>query len=424
MLVFFWGHYEHLSSNRRPAARAFSEGQVRQSLAEGLIPSELPAWHDGLPEWVQVKTLVASGQSISAEPPDADPSSPPTADEAALSPTLASTPISSRRNVRWYLILAYAFGSTVAVAGLTVGAIHLVGSSHHFTSSTPEQTEVADSGQVTDGTGSAATSSPADIEEARAFIEKKLGQAWGFSTKKWTATVKIDNATGHIHIDYNGHYDCLLSSLDPDSIVEKKDANDDDLVIYTRDHARVVTVNHGGGQDEVTDRIELLDAPDKERLSKAFAFLINAFPPVNSATESDSGDLREKLCQELRSSLSADDSLLKSEVSYDKSTETVTAECFGRFNNMYGKLVIPIKQVDPQGIKWTQSGMDKSQMLLVTLDKQPAIEVTHRSAFNQGTPFKVGSYQDLYFPTENDAAEFADTMTQLCKELGWQPSKF
>lgn len=40
----------------------YTEEQVRQSLAEGLIPSDLLAWHEGLPDWVQVAGLVGSNE--------------------------------------------------------------------------------------------------------------------------------------------------------------------------------------------------------------------------------------------------------------------------------------------------------------------------------------------------------------------------
>jgi hypothetical protein len=37
--------------------RPYTEDEVRQSLAEGLIPNDLPAWHEGLLEWVHVHPL-------------------------------------------------------------------------------------------------------------------------------------------------------------------------------------------------------------------------------------------------------------------------------------------------------------------------------------------------------------------------------
>jgi hypothetical protein len=38
----------------------FTEEQVQQSLAAGLIPGDLPAWHAGLTEWVQVESLIGA----------------------------------------------------------------------------------------------------------------------------------------------------------------------------------------------------------------------------------------------------------------------------------------------------------------------------------------------------------------------------
>ena len=51
----------------------YTEEQVRQSLAEGLIYGELLAWKDGLDHWVEVKSLIAEGQARSNLPRAIDP---------------------------------------------------------------------------------------------------------------------------------------------------------------------------------------------------------------------------------------------------------------------------------------------------------------------------------------------------------------
>ena len=47
----------------------YTEGQVRQSLKEGLIPRDLPGWHEGLEEWVQVDTLISIEAELRPETP-------------------------------------------------------------------------------------------------------------------------------------------------------------------------------------------------------------------------------------------------------------------------------------------------------------------------------------------------------------------
>ena len=45
----------------------YTEDQVRQSLGEGQIPSGLPAWHEGLADWVTVEELISSIQEGSSK---------------------------------------------------------------------------------------------------------------------------------------------------------------------------------------------------------------------------------------------------------------------------------------------------------------------------------------------------------------------
>ena len=48
----------------------YTEEQVRQSLAEGLIPPDLPAWHQGLPEdWAPISSIVESIPQPPSIPP-------------------------------------------------------------------------------------------------------------------------------------------------------------------------------------------------------------------------------------------------------------------------------------------------------------------------------------------------------------------
>ena len=262
---------------------------------------------------------------------------------------------------------------------------------------------------------------PADLEEARSFIERQLGQSFVGSVSPIgeKPTVRIEQKTGHIYINnYFGSQDCLLESLDPNSIVEENTDEGVALVIHTRNHER--TVRYPSKSNGYIDRFELLAVPQEERVAKAFSYLINSYS-VNygeSGETTESNDLRAKLCKELRAALSSSD-VEKFSVSYDKPTETVTYEYIEQ--GAYIEICLPIKKIDPQGIKWAQSGMNRSKLILVTIDDKPA--------FQQEQDYAVKDHYllnslDINFPTENDASEFADTITQLCKELGWQPSKF
>lgn len=42
----------------------YAEDQLRQSLAQGLIQSDLPAWHEGLADWVQIETLLGFSEVL------------------------------------------------------------------------------------------------------------------------------------------------------------------------------------------------------------------------------------------------------------------------------------------------------------------------------------------------------------------------
>ena len=47
----------------------YTEEQIRQSLAQGSIPPDLPAWQVGLPEgWVPISSIVESVSQPIAEP--------------------------------------------------------------------------------------------------------------------------------------------------------------------------------------------------------------------------------------------------------------------------------------------------------------------------------------------------------------------
>jgi len=47
----------------------YTEDQVHQSLGDGLIPDDLPAWHEGLSEWVPISRIMRSNPSPPPLPP-------------------------------------------------------------------------------------------------------------------------------------------------------------------------------------------------------------------------------------------------------------------------------------------------------------------------------------------------------------------
>jgi hypothetical protein len=55
----------------------YSEDQVRDSLAAGQIPSDLPAWQKGLPSWVPVTNIISTNQLPPSVPPPFVPASFP-----------------------------------------------------------------------------------------------------------------------------------------------------------------------------------------------------------------------------------------------------------------------------------------------------------------------------------------------------------
>ena len=62
----------------------YSEEQVRQSLASGQIPSDLPAWHEGLTEWMPVSSILPSHPSGPQVPPPLVPAPSLTRTDAPL----------------------------------------------------------------------------------------------------------------------------------------------------------------------------------------------------------------------------------------------------------------------------------------------------------------------------------------------------
>jgi hypothetical protein len=80
----------------------YAEDQVRQSLAEGLIPGDLPAWHEGLENWASVadiihRTLLAVSLPLPLTSPAASPA-------LSASPILSSgtANASKRASFPWY----------------------------------------------------------------------------------------------------------------------------------------------------------------------------------------------------------------------------------------------------------------------------------------------------------------------------------
>ncbi len=98
----------------------FTEEQVRQSLREGLLPSDHPAWHDGLPDWVPVSAIVTREVAASAAVP------PP------FIPSLLSCPPSLVPNVPSASTVAgeasYPWYRSSVFIGLIIGIPWLLGS--------------------------------------------------------------------------------------------------------------------------------------------------------------------------------------------------------------------------------------------------------------------------------------------------------
>jgi hypothetical protein len=71
----------------------YTKDQVRQSLAEDIVPPDLPAWQEGLAEWVQVQSLVAPPQDPSPFPSPNEDDSLELQTTPSESPQTPSTPV-------------------------------------------------------------------------------------------------------------------------------------------------------------------------------------------------------------------------------------------------------------------------------------------------------------------------------------------
>jgi hypothetical protein len=118
----------------------YTEEQVRQSLAEGLIPSDLPAWHDGLQgEWVPISSIVeVDPQSLPLTNP------PPLPVVAPLDNTQPRIEVTATKTGNKFLL-------TGIIAGLIIGVglilIVITGLSHRTHTAASGAAQAQDGGQ-------------------------------------------------------------------------------------------------------------------------------------------------------------------------------------------------------------------------------------------------------------------------------------
>jgi hypothetical protein len=103
----------------------YTEEQVKQSLAEGLIPNDLPAWHEELADWVKVENLISSlseapGPTLHSEKaPKAGLSESPA--QAAVIPLVSLSKEQGRSSFSKYVRFGAAILAALVVVGLSMG---------------------------------------------------------------------------------------------------------------------------------------------------------------------------------------------------------------------------------------------------------------------------------------------------------------
>lgn len=113
----------------------YTETQVKEWLTEGILSSDLLAWHEGMADWVEVENLLAH-----AEVPQASPSVPKVVPQPfrALSPTVATEAVSKPKSQTLKHIGIGAAGlAALMILGLSIGAgvglVHKTRANHHVT---------------------------------------------------------------------------------------------------------------------------------------------------------------------------------------------------------------------------------------------------------------------------------------------------
>jgi hypothetical protein len=105
----------------------YTEEQVRQSLTEGLIARDLPAWQGGLADWIEVECLLASGpeklphRKTSSEGRSSSPRQANANEAPHSNPPFAKNSKPRNAGLRWGWMVVFALIG-LAVLGLSIGA--------------------------------------------------------------------------------------------------------------------------------------------------------------------------------------------------------------------------------------------------------------------------------------------------------------
>jgi hypothetical protein len=173
----------------------YTEEQVRQSLAEGLIPSDLPGWHEGLDDWVQVGSLarfqessVSSPQEFAKPSPEPSVTQPPAISEPEQSSS-ASSPNRRKSRTRIYLAAGFATICILALIG--------IGIARALRAPAPNMSETisnSDSGGVDRGVS---TPNRSDVtpEEARSWLKQAIESFGGGSVTSFANPLHSTDVT-------------------------------------------------------------------------------------------------------------------------------------------------------------------------------------------------------------------------------------
>jgi len=97
----------------------YTEEEIRQSLTEGLIPGDLPAWQEGLTNWIAVDSLFVFLNQAAAPQGSMEEEMVAAVEPLAASDTVEAKEKQRRyRSVEWGLAIA----TGVLIAGILIGA--------------------------------------------------------------------------------------------------------------------------------------------------------------------------------------------------------------------------------------------------------------------------------------------------------------